>query len=256
MTSTKSTKPAGQAHWRTWVVTLAAVLGVAVTFRLGVWQLSRAEEKTSLQAHIDAQALQAPLQADHALAHPEQWIQVHRPVALQGQWLTAQTVYLDNRNHHGQAGFWVLTPLRWAPGQVVWVQRGWVQRDLRDAAKAPPINTPTGTVLVTGRIAAPLSHMVELSAPETSSQVGQQARIQVNLDMAQMQSLVNDNVNAVVIQTGQDSDGLRRDWPVIAQSADKNKGYAFQWFALSALIAGLYLWFQWIQPIRHARQHN
>jgi surfeit locus 1 family protein len=98
--------------------------------------------------------------------------------------------------------------------------------------------------------------MVELSAPETTNQVGQQARIQVNLDMAQMQSLVNDNVNAVVIQTGQDSDGLRRDWPVIAQSADKNKGYAFQWFALSALIAGLYLWFQWIQPIRHARQHN
>ena len=232
---------------------MAAVLGVAITFRLGIWQLSRAEDKLALQAQIDAQAQQAPLNAAQALAHPERWAQVHSPVVLQGQWLPDKTVYLDNRNHHGQAGFWVMTPLRWSPGQVVWVQRGWVQRDSRDALKAPEVQTPGGEVQVAGRVAAPLSHMVELASTEPTAN---QPRIQANLDLAQMQALVNDNVSAVVIQTGQDSDGLRRDWPVIAQSADKNNGYAFQWFALSALIAGLYLWFQWIQPTRHARQHH
>jgi surfeit locus 1 family protein len=30
----------------------------------------------------------------------------------------------------------------------------------------------------------------------------------------------------------------------------KNYGYAFQWFALCALILGLYVWFQLIQPRR------
>ena len=210
----------------------------------------------SLQAQIDAQSRQSPLTPLEALAQPERWLEIHRPVALQGQWLAEQTVYLDNRSHHGQAGFWVMTPLRWAPGQVVWVQRGWVQRDLRDARKAPSILTPGGDVQLIGRIAPPLSHMVELSTVQTSEPAPQQPRLQANLDMAQMKSLVNDNVNAVVIQTGEDSDGLRRDWPVVAQSAYKNKGYAFQWFALSALIAGLYLWFQWIQPLRHARQTN
>jgi surfeit locus 1 family protein len=98
--------------------------------------------------------------------------------------------------------------------------------------------------------------MVELATTEPVTPVNGLPVIQANLDMAQMKALVNDNVNALVIQTGQDTDGLRRDWPVIAQSADKNKGYAFQWFALSALIAMLYLWFQWIQPIRHARTSN
>lgn len=253
MTSNATSSALGKPRWRTWAVTLAAVLGVAITFRLGVWQLSRAQEKLSLQTQIEVQAQQAPLQTEQALAHPELWAQVHRPVALQGLWLTDKTVYLDNRNHHGKAGFWVMTPLRWSPGQVVWVQRGWVQRDLRDALKAPEVQTPSGEVQVAGRIAPPLSQMVELASSDTT---GRQPRIQANLDMAQMQALVNDNVSAVVVQTGDNSEGLRRDWPVVAQSADKNKGYAFQWFALSVLIAGLYIWFQWIQPTRHARQTN
>ena len=256
MTSKPVSTSVHSRPWRTWLLTLSAVAGVALTFRLGVWQLSRAEEKLALQAHIQAQAQEPPLQNHEALAEPGSWAQVHRPVSLQGQWLEAQTIYLDNRNHHGQTGFWVMTPLRWAPGQVAWVQRGWVQRDLRDARKVPPVSTPATQVTVTGRIAAPLSHMVELAAPVAANQAMPTPRIQVNLDMAQMQALVNDNVSAVVIQTGPDSDGLRRDWPVVALSADKNKGYAFQWFALSALIAGLYLWFQWIQPHRHARSIN
>ena len=37
---------------------------------------------------------------------------------------------------------------------------------------------------------------------------------------------------------------MLRDWPVAALTADKNYGYAFQWFGLSALITLLYVWFQ------------
>jgi len=177
---------------------------------------------------------------------------VHRPVLLEGEWLSAQSIYLDNRNHHGQSGFWVMTPLRWAPGQVVWVQRGWVQRDFVDARKLPRIETPLGQVKVQGRVAAPLSQMVELA--NTTATVQTLPRIQANLDLLQMQALVADNVSGIVIQTGDTSEGLRRDWSVVASSADKNKGYAFQWFALSALMAGLYLWFQWIQPLKYAKQ--
>ncbi len=246
----------GNARWRSWIVTGAAVLGVAITFKLGLWQLSRADEKLSLQAQIQAQSNQAPLRHAEALSNPLSWQQVHRPVELTGEWLSSQTVYLDNRNHHGKPGFWVMTPLRWAPGQVVWVQRGWVQRDVRDARLAPPIQTPTSEVSLQGRIAPPLSQMVELTTSEAAPPSTEPPVIKANLDSAQMQALVNDNVNALVIQTGPNSDGLRRDWPVVAQTADKNKGYAFQWFALSALIAALYFWFQWIQPLRHARQNN
>mgnify|MGYP000894222214 CR=1 FL=1 len=56
------------------------------------------------------------------------------------------------------------------------------------------------------------------------------------------------------LQTGAASEGLLRDWPQPASGADKNYGYAFQWWALAALIAILYVWFQLIVPHRKARQ--
>ena len=252
MTSNQASSPAGETTWRRVLVAVVAVAGVAITFNLGQWQLSRAQEKLSLQAGIDAQALQPPYTNADFQRDPLQWGQVFRPVMLEGQWLPQQTIFLDNRNHHGQSGFWVMTPLRWAPGQVVWVQRGWVQRDLVDARKLPSIQTPSEQVRVQGRVAAPLSQMVELATSPTSEQT--LPRIQANLDPKQMQALVTDNVSGIVIQTGDASDGMRRDWAVVASSADKNKGYAFQWFALSALMAGLYIWFQWVQPLKYAKQ--
>ena len=53
-----------------------------------------------------------------------------------------------------------------------------------------------------------------------------------------------------LLQTGPASEGLQRDWPVPALGIEKHYGYAFQWFALSALIAGLYAWFRFIRPRR------
>jgi surfeit locus 1 family protein len=96
--------------------------------------------------------------------------------------------------------------------------------------------------------------MVELGTDAPANQ--SRPRIQANLSLPQMQALVADNVSGILIQTGEPSEGLRRDWPVVALSADKNKGYAFQWFALCALMAGLYLWFQWIQPLKYAKQKH
>jgi surfeit locus 1 family protein len=43
-------------------------------------------------------------------------------------------------------------------------------------------------------------------------------------------------------------DGLLRQWPKPAVDIQKHYGYAFQWFALCALLAGLYVWFQLLRP--------
>jgi surfeit locus 1 family protein len=43
-------------------------------------------------------------------------------------------------------------------------------------------------------------------------------------------------------------DGLMRQWPRPAVDVQKHYGYAFQWFALCGLMAGLYVWFQLIRP--------
>jgi surfeit locus 1 family protein len=45
-------------------------------------------------------------------------------------------------------------------------------------------------------------------------------------------------------------DSLLRQWPEVALDVGKHHGYAFQWFALCALIVGLTAWFQFIRPAR------
>ena len=225
--------------------------------RLGFWQLSRAEQKTTLQQAIENQSQLPPLTLAQLESDPSAWTQIHRRVQLQGEWLNDQTVFLDNRAHHGRVGFWVMTPLRVQAGQVVWVQRGWVERDALDPRKLPQLAPPVHGSPVHGRIAPPLSQIFELgSAQQPAAGAANPSPIRANLDPAQMQSLVQDNVLALVVQTGPEGDGLRRDWFQVGVSADKNRAYAFQWFALSALLAFLYLWFQWIKDYRYGRQQS
>jgi surfeit locus 1 family protein len=232
---------------------LLAALCVALTMRLGFWQLSRAEQKTALQQAMEQQSQLPPLTLAQLESDPSAWAQTHRRVQLQGEWLNDQTVFLDNRAHHGRVGFWVMTPLRVQAGQVVWVQRGWVERDALDPRKPPQLAPPAHGSPVQARIAPPLSQIFELGSAQQSANP---SPIRANLDPAQMQSLVQDNVLALVVQTGPEGDGLRRDWFQVGVSADKNRAYAFQWFALSALLAFLYLWFQWIKNYRYGRQQS
>jgi surfeit locus 1 family protein len=93
VTSNQASSPAGETTWRRVLVAVVAVAGVAITFNLGQWQLSRAQEKLSLQAGIDAQALQPPYTNADFQRDPSQWGQVFRPVMLEGQWLPQQTIF-------------------------------------------------------------------------------------------------------------------------------------------------------------------
>ena len=254
MNSTHSSLTTKVRPWQQQGLVFLAALFLALgTARLGFWQLDRAKEKIDLEQSLEQQAKLSALLAGDFLRDPTLWQHPHRTVSLQGHWLDDKTVYLDNRVHHGQQGFWVMTPFRWAPGQVVWVQRGWVVRDPVDAAKSAPIETTQSNTLIAGRISSGLSHMVELKKTDTQTN-STTTKIQVNLDLPEMQAMVDDNVSGIVVQTGQDTDGLRRDWQVVAVNSEKNKAYAFQWFCLSALTALLYVWFQWIRPLQHARK--
>src|SRR6185369_6844828 len=82
------------------VVLVATLVGMGVTARLGVWQLSRAAQKEAMQ-----QALIARTEADAAAQH-------YRRTTLHGEWVAAATVFLDNRQMNGRPGFYVVTPLK------------------------------------------------------------------------------------------------------------------------------------------------
>ncbi len=231
-----------------WAGALAALVGVGLTASLGLWQWGRAQQKLALQAQLEARRQLPALQADALLgpsvAAPSSEL-LHRAVALRGQWLTRYTVFLDNRQMQGRPGFYVITPLRLADRDtVVLVQRGWIARDFQDRSRLAPVDTPVGEVTLTGRIAPAPAKLYEFSGSETGP-------IRQNLDLAAYRSETGLALaEASVVQVGPPSEGLLRDWPQVASSADKNYGYAFQWWALASLIFIIYVWFQFIAPWR------
>jgi surfeit locus 1 family protein len=233
---------------RRWLTALATGLGMAITARMGVWQLDRAQQKLDLQAAMQQAGQSTPLALrDLARDTAEAATQWYRPVQLQGRWLADHTLYLDNRQMGGRPGFFVLTPLELAPGDAVMVQRGWLPRDAQDRAHLKPVLTPTGIITVSGRVAPPPSKLVALGE-EGSGPIRQ--NVDLALESTRLGLALRPASLVELPNASNAGDGLARDWPLPALDVQKHYGYAVQWFAMCTLMAGLYLWFQLLRPRR------
>jgi surfeit locus 1 family protein len=235
----------GKHSRRFWLLTAAAAAGFAATLALGAWQMSRAAQKVALQAAIERRQAIAPVSQSELLASRNPADLLHRVVVLRGTWSANRTVFLDNRQMQGKVGFYVVTPLRLEGSDAaVLVQRGWAQRNFLDREKLPPIATPEGVVEVRGRLAPPPAKLYEFAGAAPG-------RIRQNLDLAQFRAETGLPLLALSVQQiGGPSDGLLREWPEPASGVATNYGYAAQWWALSILIAILYVWFQFVAPRR------
>jgi surfeit locus 1 family protein len=236
------------------LVLLAAIALAGATARLGFWQLDRAAQKLAVQDSIDGRrGLPMLLESELARTAQEAPVQHYRRIALEGRWLGEHTIYLDNRPMSGRVGFVVVTPLALSDGSAVLVQRGWLPRDQVDRTRLLPIVTPGGTVRVAGRVSPPPGRLYEFD--KAASGVIRQNMSDV--EFARETGLV---LRPLSIQQTDDAaasaDGLLRDWPVVAANVHMHYGYAFQWFALSALTIALYVWFQLIRPGRLAARKS
>lgn len=230
-------------------IPIAAALGIAATIALGCWQWGRGAQKTALQEAIEAQGHSAPVTASELLAHAADGTLLHRPVLLRGEWLPTHTLFLDNRQMNGIPGFYVVTPLRIAGQQaVILVQRGWIPVNFAHRTTLAPVETPRGTVEVRGRLAPPPAKLYSFSAEEKGP-------IRQNLDLARFRTETGLPLLPLSVQqAGAASEGLQRQWPQAASGAERNYGYAFQWWAIATLIAVLYVWYQLVVPRRQARR--
>lgn len=242
------------------VVGLLLIIGVTVA--AGRWQLSRADEKRALVARIERGRALPPL-ALSTVSPTIEMAEWRRAVA-RGRWLPAFTVLVENRNHQGQPGFWVVTPLQLdAParqGDVVAVLRGWMPRALGPAASPPAgaaasgamsgvpvtVRSPAGDQQVTGELIDHVPRLLELGSLTGAAPVSLASRFKTadgpprvqNIDVAAYAAATGLNVLPMVLQqTGDADDGLVRDWAPPPDNIDTHLGYAMQWFSFAAIAA-------------------
>jgi surfeit locus 1 family protein len=216
-----------------------ALAGFAFTVSLGHWQTRRAAQKLAIEAQWDAAERAAPRELSlQTLPAPAE---LPLRVRLRGEFDHRRSVWLDNRQLDGRPGFWVIAPLRLEGGGVVLVNRGWVERDRADRARRPAISEPAGSLSVEGLAVTHAPRLLELGDGPAA---GPLPAIWQNLDYAQYEAASGIEVARLVVQqTSELDDGLARRWLRPASGVDRHRGYAFQWYSLSALIALLTVFF-------------
>lgn len=242
------------------------LLGVTaiVCVSLGRWQLTRAEERREIAAVI--QSGRSGNSIHLSAASPTDSLQPWRPAQAEGVWQPQFSLLLDNRNLDGRPGLWLATPLLFADGHAVLVLRGWFARPI-GAALSPQIPTPKGIQKITGEIAQRVPRLFELWGNRDLADAGlpqdwptkniQPLTNDFKQDTASLIRLQNIDLNqlthrfglkflpVVLMQKDNLTDGLTRTWPEPSVDADKNMGYAMQWFGFAAIAVIAWLGFAW-----------
>ena len=205
---------------RRWVVLVAALLFAALTARLGVWQLDRADQKNRAQQALNDRRALPPLPAAAlALKPAEATVQHSRLITLQGRWKPELTVYLENRQMDTRVGFYAVTPLLLDDGTAVLVQRGWLPRDQADRTRIVAQPAPTGRVTVQGRIAPGPGRVYDFAGAASGP-------IRQNLDIESYarETALPLRPVSVVEEDGPmaPQDGLLRHWSAVAVGLAKS----------------------------------
>lgn len=192
---------------------------------------------------------------------PKQELTTWRSVQATGQWRNGLTLLLANRNHKGRPGYWVATPLEIESGQAVLVLRGWIPRPTGANQALPELDNAHGFVTIEGELLSHVPRLFELwsfsdsdnNAPNlaTSRWQGQHPPPEVqNLSLQDAEAATGLKLmSAVLQQTSADTlpngTALVQEWATPQTDADKNRGYALQWFAFATIAAGAWLVVAW-----------
>ena len=212
--------------------TVGAVLVVALTVYLGVWQTNRGDRKEERQRLLEARMRETPVVLTGSVPSAEPL--EYRHVRAHGEYDAAGQIFLDNRVMQGRAGYHVVTPMRLADGAIVLVNRGWIAR-APSYPQPPQVAVPAGRVDVAGIAVLPSSRFLELGPQTVSGSVWQ------NLTIARYQATTRARVLPVVVLADAAGEGLVAVHETPDAGVAKHREYALTWFSLAATTLVLWL---------------
>lgn len=225
-----------------WRISLFTAVMVPLMMGLGVWQLQRAQDKSSLAMRFEARQQQSPAPIAQLRDQPVELL-AYAPVALSGRFLPDAYFLLDNQVRNGQFGYEVLgiMQLDGDDGAVI-VNRGWIAGDA-SRLSLPSVPGFDGPVAITGHV------YVAPGAPfllaEQQFDAGWPKRIQaVEMDKlaAATAPLQRGGLFPFPVRIDAGEPGaLSVDWQIVNMSPQKHQAYAAQWFAMAAVLFGYYM---------------
>lgn len=188
----------------------------AVCARLGFWQLERYAERREWNAAVEARLAAPPLTLTTGRIDTDTDSLAYRRARAAGVFAFADQTTETNRSHRGAPGVYVVTPLRFADGTGVLVNRGWTY-------------APDGMT----------AHLTPLAEPESTLAEGVLLPAAGRFAVRPESLPVGYSLFPLVLRRTADPTGSRGLTPAPPPPLDggPHLSYAFQWFAFATIAA-------------------
>jgi cytochrome oxidase assembly protein ShyY1 len=215
----------------TWLLFSVGALLVVQFAALSVWQINRGLEKRASRASFKDQS-----GFTHFVDGTE--VRAYQSIEVGGNFISGQQFLLDNIILNSRYGYYVLTPFELGEGTpLLIVNRGWIER----TASVPAIEVSDAPLSVRGRVG---------SLPKTGTRKGEAIvsreswpQVTVWPSLADLQLSLGSDLQPFVLLMDPEADkGFLRHWVPAEMGPGKHFGYALQWFAMAAALAGILIW--------------
>ncbi len=217
-----------------WLPLIVGAVLVVLFAGLSVWQTSRGLEKRASQQAFSQETGFAAWQ-DGMEVRP------HQRVKATGTYDGARQLLLENIIVNSRYGYYVITPLLSTNDEpALLVNRGWIEKTGGDL-DIDLLATPGGRITVRGRAG---------SLPRAGYKMGDAIDMATDWPRAAVYPTLDEVATAlghevqpfVVLMDHEEEHGFYRHWVPTEFGPREHFGYAVQWFAMGAMLAGLLLW--------------
>ena len=209
-----------------------SIFFVIVFVFLGVWQIERAAHKEGLLQAFNAEQESPPTRLT---SQSPDWSRVF----VDGIFDSSRQILIDNQIHKGKVGYKIFTPFRFDDNKIVLVDRGWIAQG-QSRSDLPQLNILEKKSRIIATVTSPEQGVLAGSELLTNEwpRVSQTKAVEV------IASAFKEPILDIVLVLDPGSSQITEFIQIkpFAITPVKHYGYAMQWFTMSIVLLGMFLY--------------
>ena len=214
------------------LLTSFSIFFVFVFVFLGIWQIERAANKEGLLQDFNSEQESPPTRLT---SQSPNWSRVF----VDGVFDSSRQILIDNQIHNGKVGYKIFTPFRFDDNKIVLVDRGWIGQG-QSRSDLPQLNILEKKSRIIATVTSPEQGVLAGSELLTNEwpRVSQTKAVEV------IALAFNEPILDIVLVLDPGSSQITEFIQIkpFAITPVKHYGYAMQWFTMSIVLLGMFLY--------------